>query len=318
MTPADRSLARRRFLTAAAALSGAALIGTGGARAAEARGTAWRDRFPLPDGFQPEGVAIGGRPFAYFGSLADGDVYRASLATGRGAVVVPGLGAGHPTVGLKIDRGGRLFLAGGGSGEIRTADARTGETERVYATGGTFVNDVILTTGAAWFTDSFEPRLYKVVLGPHGAPQGVETVPLSGDWVQGPDFTANGIERTPDGSALLVVNAFADGGGLMRVDPRTGAARAVDLGAARLPNGDGLLLLGRTLYAVQQQQNAIDVFRLNAAGTKGTAIRRITDPRFRVPTTVAAWGDRLYLPNARFDVEPTPDTDYDVVAVDRI
>ncbi|MGX1268946.1 superoxide dismutase [Streptomyces phaeoluteigriseus] len=318
MTSADRSLARRGLLTAAAALSGAALTGTGGARAAEARGTAWPDRFPLPDGFRPEGVAIGGRPFAYFGSLADGDVHRANLATGRGAVVVPGLGAGHPTVGLKIGRGGRLFLAGGDSGEIRTADARTGETEKVYATGGTFVNDVILTPGAAWFTDSFAPRLYKVVLGPHGAPLAVETLPLSGDWVQGPDFTANGIERTPDGSALLVVNAFADGGGLMRVDPRTGAARAVDLGAARLPNGDGLLLLGRILYAVQQQQNAIDVFRLNAAGTRGTALTRITDPRFRIPTTVAAWGDRLYLPNARFDVEPTPDTDYDVVAVDRI
>ncbi|WP_030044604.1 hypothetical protein [Streptomyces resistomycificus] len=72
------------------------------------------------------------------------------------------------------------------------------------------------------------------------------------------------------------------------------------------------------LYAVQQQQNAIDVFRLNDAGTKGTAIARITDPRFRIPTTVAAWGERLYLPNARFDVEPTPRTEYDAVTVRRV
>ncbi|GKQ34766.1 superoxide dismutase [Streptomyces sp. A012304] len=319
MTPAPRSPARRRLFTAAAALSGAALFGgTAIAHAAESRRTGRPTGFPLPDGFQPEGVAIGTRPFAYFGSLADGDVYRADLATGRGSVVVPGLGAGHPTVGLKIDRHDRLFLAGGASGEIRVADARTGETGPVYATGGTFVNDVILTPGAAWFTDSFRPQLYELSLGRHGAPKSVRTVPLGGDWVQGEDFTANGIERTPDGSALLVVNAFADGGSLMRVDPRTGTARTVDLGPAKLPNGDGLLLLGRILYVVQQAQNAVDVFRLNAAGTRGTAIARITDPRFRIPTTVAAWGDRLYLPNARFDVEPAPDTEYDVVAVNRL
>ncbi|MFJ4692578.1 hypothetical protein [Streptomyces sp. NPDC088766] len=47
MTPAPRSLTRRGLLTTAA-LSTAALIGTGGARAAEARGTVRPDRFPLP------------------------------------------------------------------------------------------------------------------------------------------------------------------------------------------------------------------------------------------------------------------------------
>ncbi|MFI9173395.1 SMP-30/gluconolactonase/LRE family protein [Streptomyces lincolnensis] len=309
MAPTDRSFARRRLLTTAAALSGTALL-AGTAHAAGSERTAWPAQFPLPDGFQPEGITIGAQPFAYFGSLADGDIYRASLATGRGSLVVRGTGG--PTVGLKIDRHGRLFLAGGDSGEIRTADARTGRIEKVYATGGTFVNDVVLTPGAAWFTDSFEPVLYKLTRG------AVETVPLTGDWQQGTDFTANGIERTPDGRALLVVNAFADGGGLARVDPRTGVARTVDLGTAKLPNGDGLLLLGRILYAVQQRQNAIDVFRLNDSGTRGTAIARITDPRFRIPTTAAAWGGRLYLPNARFDVEPTPETEYDVVAVDQV
>ncbi|MDQ1030610.1 sugar lactone lactonase YvrE [Streptomyces umbrinus] len=325
MALADRSFARRRLLTTAAALGGAALLG-GTAHAAESpekgprKGSRknWPDRFPLPNGFQPEGIAIGSAPFAYFGSLANGDIYRASLATGRGSVISKGPGAGHPSVGLKIDRHGRLFVSGGAGGDLRTVDVRTGEIEKSYAVGGTFVNDVILTPGAAWFTDSFAPRLYRLALDRHGRPGAVRTVPLGGDWQQGTDFTANGIERTPDGSALLVVNAFADGGTLMRVDGRTGTAAAVDLGGARIPNGDGLLLLGRTLYVVQQQQNAIDVFRLNSAGTRGTVITRITDPRFRIPTTAAAWGDRLYLPNARFDVEPTPDTEYDAVAVRQV
>ncbi|MGW4032144.1 hypothetical protein ACWEFL_23005 [Streptomyces sp. NPDC004838] len=62
------------------------------------------------------------------------------------------------------------------------------------------------------------------------------------------------------------------------------------------------------------------MLRLDSSGTSGTEIVRITDPeRFRIPATAAAArGDRICLPNARFDVEPTPDTAYDAVAVDRI
>lgn len=317
-------LARRRVLGAVAALGGAALLAPleGVARAAESTGARWPAQFPLPNGFQPEGITIGKSPHAYFGSIANGGIYRASLATGRGRVISQGGGAAHPVIGLKIDGRERLlFLSGGPSREIRVADVRSGKLLKTFAVGSdsTFVNDVILTPGAAWFTDSFAPQIYRLPLDRHGDPgDTVTTVPLTGDWQQGPSFTANGIERTPDGSALLLVNAFADGGGLMRVDPRTGVSRRVDIGDTKLPNGDGLLLLGRTLYVVQQQQNAIDVLRLNESGTRGRAIARITDPRFKIPTTAAAWGDRIYLPNARFDVEPTPDTTYDAVAVDQV
>ncbi|WP_030351571.1 superoxide dismutase [Streptomyces scopuliridis] len=319
------SFARRSLFGAAAAIGGAALLAPlgGTAAAMETTGRRRPAGFPLPDGFRPEGIAIGSEPYAYIGSIARGDVYRASLATGSGRVVVEGLGPEHPVIGLKTDAWGRLFLCGGVSGEIRIADLRTGRITRTFTVGtdATMVNDVILTPDAAWFTDSFEPQLYKLPLGRRGEPgDRIITVPLSGDWVQGTAITANGITTTPDGRALLVVNSFANGGGLMRVAPRTGVARAVDLGPTRLPNGDGLLLLGHTLYAVQQRQNAIDVLRIDDAGTKGTAITRITDPaNFRVPTTAAVYGDRIYLPNARFDVaEPTPETDYDVVSVERV
>ncbi|GAA1363021.1 SMP-30/gluconolactonase/LRE family protein [Streptomyces beijiangensis] len=328
-----RSFARRRLLQGAAALGGAALLtplGTAVAAArtagtgetAEAAGGRWPSGFPLPDGFQPEGITIGGSPYAYVGSIAHGSVHRASLATGRGRTVVEGAGPDHPVIGLKLDeRYGRLFLCGGASREIRVADLRSGRVVTSYTVGSerTFINDVVLTPGAAWFTDTYKAQLYRLPFGRRGALGEIATVPLSGDWVQGPDFTANGIERTPDGSALIVADTAADGGSLMRVDPRTGRARRVDIGALRLPNADGLLLLGRTLYVVQQQQNAIDVVELNAAGTRGRAVTRITDPaRFRIPTTAAAWGNRVYLPNARFDVPPTPDTDYDVVSVRQV
>ncbi|WP_274704617.1 hypothetical protein [Actinomadura geliboluensis] len=39
-------------------------------------------------------------------------------------------------------------------------------------------------------------------------------------------------------------------GTLLRVNPATGEARRVNLHGESLPEGDGLLLRGRTLYAV--------------------------------------------------------------------
>ncbi|MEU3599702.1 superoxide dismutase [Streptomyces sp. NPDC006798] len=323
----DRSLSRRGILTAA--LGGAVLAGTAtppagaapgdGIRGPDPRAT-WPDRFPLPYGFRPEGIAIGARPYAYFGSMADGSVLRVALATGERRLVVPPRGAAHPVIGLKIDRAGRrLFLAGGAAREIRVADPATGAELRHYGGLGaadTFVNDVVLTPGAAWFTDSFGPRLFRLPLGRDGAPgDRVDTLPITGEWEQGPAYAANGICRTPDGRALVVANATFDGGSLVRVDPATGAARRIDTGTLRLPAADGLLLLGRVLYVVQQFANTVNVLLLDRAGTRAREIAALTDPRFRVPTTVAAFGDRLYLPNARFDVEPTPDTEYDAVAL---
>src|SRR5215207_1261594 len=69
------------------------------------------DRIDLPVGFQPEGITIGKKPVAYVGSLADGDIYRADLRTGQGEVISQG--PGTPSVGLKIDKKGLLYVAGG-------------------------------------------------------------------------------------------------------------------------------------------------------------------------------------------------------------
>jgi sugar lactone lactonase YvrE len=272
----------------------------------------------LPDGFQPEGIAIGGLPFAFFGSLVDGDLFRVSLLTGRGEVFSQG--PGTPSVGLKVDQRGRLFVAGGPGGNARVVNAITGKVLASYsfATAPTFVNDVVLTPDAAWFTDSQSPFLYKVPLGHFGelpAPGAVVAVPLTGDYVQQPGFNANGITRTPDGKALLIVQSNT--GLLLRVDPATGVSTTVDLGGQLLTNGDGLLLEGRTLYAVQNQQNQIAVVRLNPAGTAGQVTRTITDPRFDIPTTIASFGNRLYATNARFTTPPTPTTPYTAVAVSK-
>ncbi|GAB2675239.1 SMP-30/gluconolactonase/LRE family protein [Kribbella swartbergensis] len=279
---------------------------------------AFPTRIELPNGFRPEGIAIRGGT-AYFGSLADGDIYAASLRTGKGKVISQG--PNTPSVGLKVDRRGRLFVAGGPAGNARVVDTRTGKILATYqlAPAGqpTFVNDVVLSRRAAWFTDSQRPVIYKVPFGRHGKLLGqsaVRTIPLTGHYEHQAGFNANGITLTPDRRALIIVQSST--GLLFRVNPRTGVTRQVDL-AAPMTNGDGLLTIGRTLYVVQNQLNKVAVVKLDRAGTRGSLVREITSPDFDVPTTVAAFGKRLYLPNARFSTTPTPTTPYWVTAVRR-
>ncbi|WP_433430036.1 superoxide dismutase [Nonomuraea sp. CA-141351] len=272
------------------------------------------DTFALPNGFQPEGIAIGPGPYAYFGSRATGNIYRADLRTGKGSVISQG--PGTPSLGLKSDGRGRLFVAGGSGGDARVIDLRTGEVLKSYtlATGPSFVNDVILTGHAAYFTDSTNPVLYKLELGRGGSlPGEAVKIPLSGAIQYTTGNNANGIAPSPDRKSLLIVQSNT--GKLFEVDPSSGVTTEVDLGGESLVNGDGLLLSGRTLYAVQNRLNTVAVVSLARDGASGKVVKRLTDPRFDIPTTVAADGDRLYLPNARFTTTPAPDTPYTVVAI---
>ncbi|NKY84900.1 SMP-30/gluconolactonase/LRE family protein [Nocardia veterana] len=273
----------------------------------------------LPAGFRPEGIEIGSLPVAYIGSAADGSIYRADLVTGRGELLTRG--PGTPSLGLRLDSHGRLFVAGGTAGDIRVVDVRSGAVLASYRVGAppdTFVNDVVLTATGAWFTDSRAPVLYHLPLGSDGAlppPEAVVRLPLTGDITYQPDaINANGIVPTPDATGLLIVQSAT--GQLFRVDPASGVTRRVDLGTDAVPAGDGLLLRASTLLVVQNRLDAIAVITLDPTGTTGRVERRITDSRFDVPTTVARFGPRLYLPNARYDTPPEATTTYSAVAVD--
>ena len=273
---------RLRLLFAAllSALLSVALVAPAEARPRQDR---YPDRIDLPVGFQPEGITIGKGPYAYVGSLADGDIYRADLRTGEGRVISQG--PGTPSVGLKVDKRGLLYVAGGPSGTARVVSARTGRILASYtlSTEPSFINDVVLTKRAAWFTNSLQPELYRVSRDGRG-PR-VTTLPLTGDWEQTEGFNANGIAVTPDGRALLVVQSST--GTLFRVDPETGVARRVDLGGYRLVNGDGLLVRGRTLYVVQNRLEQVAGFDLHRRGAGGPLDDVLPDHDCDVPTTVA-------------------------------
>ncbi|WP_353827574.1 SMP-30/gluconolactonase/LRE family protein [Agromyces sp. SYSU T0242] len=315
----SRTVARSSAAAAFAALLVAAVASPAvAAPPSHAGGGAVESVIALPDGFQPEGIAIAPGGTAYFGSLANGDIYAADLKTGTGEIVSDG--PGTPSVGLDLDAQGRLFVAGGPVGDARVVDPDSGEVLASYqlTTDPAFINDVIVTRDAAWFTNSQAAELYRLPIGPGGTlpdQSEVETVPLGGEWVQVPGFNANGIVETPDHQALLVVQTST--ATLYRVDPATGDATAVDLGGASVPNGDGMLVIGRTLYVVQNQLNQVAVIRLDPSGTTGELVDTLTSPDFDVPTTVDSFGHGLVLPNARFGTPATPTTPYQAVRIDR-
>jgi sugar lactone lactonase YvrE len=309
-----RSLA----ITVAAVAVGTAAVSTAPAAPGT---TTFPEVIALPDGWLPEGIAVGRGSTFYSGSRANGAIYRGDLRTGEGSIFAPGA-TGRVAVGLSVDQRGRyLFVAGGPTGEAYVFDANSGALVATYVltAPGTFVNDVIVTRDAAYFTDSARPVLYRLALGPDGRvdpAMTIEEIDLGGDWQQVPGFNANGIEATPNGEWLIVVNSTV--GALYRVDPQTGETTQIDLGGASVTAGDGLLLQGSTLYVVRNQLNTIVVIDLSSDLLQGTVTGQITSPLFDVPTTIAMFGSSLYAINARFSTPPTPTTTYSIVRVPRV
>ena len=277
------------------------------------------DVIPLPNGFQPEGIATGTGTTFYVGSIPTGAVYRGDLRTGEGEVLVQPQ-AGRAAIGLKFDdRSDLLFVAGGPTGYAYVYDGDTGANVAAIqlTTLPSFINDVVITQQAAYFTNSFQPSLYKVPLGEDGALPAIptsEALPLSGDYLFQPGvFNANGIDALPNGKTLFIVNSTE--GALYHVNAATGVATRIDLGGGSVPRGDGILLQGKTLYVVQNAFNQVAAVELSSDLNSGEIVSVTTSPLFRVPTTIAGFGDALYVVNARFGTPPTPDTEYEVVRV---
>ncbi len=280
------------------------------------------DIIDLPDGFGPEGIVAGNGTDFYVGSLGGGAIYKGDFEDGAGAILTAGA-SGASAVGLDFDlRTEFLFVAGGATGGARVINTRDGSEVAAYDFGGGFVNDVSIGPDGAYFTDSAKRSIYKIRLNALGIPgSGVVTIPVSDafSFTEG-QFNANGIAVTPLGRFLIVANTFT--GELFRIDRKSGEARLIDLGGASVASGDGILLRGRRLFVVQNFLNQISVVDFSGLDYAEASVSSIiTNPDFRIPTTVTHLGDELYVVNARFDVAPPgrapADTEFEVVRVNR-
>jgi hypothetical protein len=280
---------------------------------APAEATAYPSIIPLPVSWNPEGIATAGHRF-YSGSLTDGDIYRGDLRTGEGAVFVDV--SGRSAAGLKADRRhGLLFVAGAGTGRGFVYDLATGDDVADLALGF-FVNDVVVTRTAAYFTESAVPLVYKVPIGAGGALGVPETIAVTGPAgvpVPPGGFGLNGIDATANGRTLIVCRS--DLAGLYTINSRTGASSQIAMNGAISPSPDGILRVGHRIWVVENSSNQVSKVRVSPNWASGVLTQTVTNPAFHFPTTVARHGRRLVVVNAKFDLGflPPPGTTFEAV-----
>ena len=259
--------------------------------------------FELPgDAVFPEGVAFDeANDQFYVGSTTDGTVYRGDVATGEVAVFAQGT---QPTaIGMKVDANGRLWVAGGNSGNVYVYDTSSGELLKTFETpaaDATFLNDVtVLPDGSVYVTDSQRPVLFKITATPDDLGELEAWLELDGTAIEYQEgFNLNGVASSADGQFLVVVQSNT--GQLFRVEVATQTVAEISVGTA-LTAGDGILLDGQTLYVVRNSLGEIAVVGLTADLSEGSVTNTLTDASLMYPTTIAAVDGGLLVVNSQFD-----------------
>jgi len=275
------------------------------------------EQIVLPGAHSAEGVAAGAGTTFYAGELFTGDIFRGDVAAGTAARFIEAP-PGRMALGLRTDIAhGLLFVAGGFTGQAYVYDLATGAPVAAYqlTTETSVINDVAVTSQGAWFTDSAQAKLYLVPVSPSGVLGSARTLDLHGPAaVVEPGFNNNGIQATADGRTLIV--AHTNSAVLNTVDPTTGDSATIQ--GVSVPNVDGILMAGRTVYAVQNFSNQVSQFQLAGDLSSGRLVKTVTSGLFEVPTTVARFGDRLAVVNAKFDTGfPPTANQFEVNVVDR-
>jgi sugar lactone lactonase YvrE len=269
----------------------------------------------LPGAISAEGIAAGRGATFYAGDLFAGDIFRGNVRRGTAELFIDAP-VGRMAVGMAADlQHDLLFVAGGFTGQAYVYDLGTGASVASYDLGDpetSIINDVTVTKAGAWFTNSFQARLYFVPVSRAGVPGPSRTLALSGPAADtSGEFNLNGIQATANGKTLIV--AHSANGQLYTVDPRTGASATI--AGVSVAQVDGIVLQGRRLWAVQNT-NQVTRIRLRRHLTSGVVEKVITSDLFQVPATAALFGRRLAVVNAKFDtgIPPTADQ-YEIVLV---
>ena len=283
------------------------------------------ERYVLPgEQVFPEGVAYqSDTGDFYVGSTTDGTVFRGNVEGGpkEAEVFLEPESDGRTTaIGMEVDEEGRLFIAGGDTGRIFVYDTESADLVRRLDTPdaeATFLNDVAVTPdGDTYFTDSMRPVLFRMPSSGDGVGEAEPWLNFEGtpaEYEEG--FNLNGIDATEDGRYLVAVQSNT--GELFRIDTESKEVVEIDLGGETLANGDGLLLDGRTVYVVRNEQALIVPVKLSGDYVSGEVGEPFTDPSFAFPTTIAKTDGRLLVVNSQFDKqEGEPELPFTVSSVE--
>ncbi|HEY3574646.1 MAG TPA: hypothetical protein VGK98_12565 [Arthrobacter sp.] len=259
-----------------------------------------------------EGIAAAGGHKFFAGDLVTGDIYRGDIRKDKATKFIDAP-SGRVAVGMKADRrNDLLFVAGGPTGQAYVYDTETGKTVKTYqlTKKEAFINDVALTDQGAWFTNSRQAELYFIPVDDDGDLGTARTLALKGPAADtSKQFNLNGIAYSRDARRLVV--AHSGNAALYTVSPRTG--NSTEITGVKVPNVDGILVKGSTVWAVQNMSNQISRLRVNFHESTAKLREVITSPHFNIPTTAALFDDTLAAVNAKFGV-PNAKT-FEVVTV---
>lgn len=266
--------------------------------------------YALPGGSVfPEGVAYDPTRNIFFtGSTNDGTIFRGDLGSGEVKVFSAGGSDGRTAaIGMKVDaKTRRLWVCGGGTGQVFVYNADTGALIRKYSTpaaADTFLNDVaIAPNGDAYITDSRRPVLFRIG-GAAAEPGELESwLDLTGTIIQ---YTSgatnlNGIVITQAGAYMIVVHSSAQK--LYRISLTGREVWEINLGGVA-QGGDGMVLDGNTLYVLARTQTSDGIVRIQLTPTyaSGTIKDTFRDESFAFPTTIAKVDGRMLVVNSQFN-----------------
>lgn len=262
-----------------------------------------------PGGSKFEGIGadpVRGR--FYVSEVTGGEIHRGTAMDARTEQWLGGDGTdGRFTArGITTDAAGRVYVAGGPNG------IGTGRPDLwVYSPEGhllaalrapgenVFLNDVAIgPDGAAYFTNSNAPQVYRVALDA-GEWSVARWADASGTIEQRAGFNLGGIVVSDDASALVV--AQGNVGALWRFDLATAQVTRVDTGDAALTDADGLVVQGSRLTVVRNFARMVATLQLADDGRSATLLEQQASDPTRVLTTAKVLRGRILYVDSKFD-----------------
>ena len=252
------------------------------------------------------------------GTIGDGTIYRAGLDDTVARVFIPGTDGGQAT-GLEVWHD-RLYVAGGGTGQLRVYEIATGHLLATFDTGeGGLLNDLAITkTGDLYVTDSFRPYLWHVTAEQVDAGGGVpQAIPVDPEITYDPfAFNLNGIVALEGGQRLIVGHSGT--GELFRIDLDATAplGRTIQRIDVEPLFSDGLLVdKGQLVVVTFYPAPTLTFVKLDAQAESGVVVGQLTHPSITDPSTVARARNSYLVVNADFLTSTPPFT---VTALPRI
>jgi hypothetical protein len=204
-------------------------------------------------------------------------------------------------VGIVVN-GRRVLVVDGGSGVLYAYD-RDGKSLFAAKTPdeGSFLNDIVVSGGFAYVTDSFKPIVWRAPVNSSGelalepwldlSTQGASYIEKTFNW--------NGIEATSVPGVLVAVDSAS--GALFRVDTTTKTVTKVGHGTDTVVNGDGLVVRGTSVWVVRNADGEVAEATMNQDWTNGSVSVLLQSDLFGFPTTADILGKQMLVVNSQFD-----------------